>query len=122
VTGNVRAFRVLVRNAVFRRVELLAQRRLDLLTELDPDVDWLGQIEAYYAEHQLIETGPDARGPQRFQVTQSAGSWTVRQVVQDPAGDDDWGVEAVVDLAASDEAGVAVLRVAGLRRLDHAWT
>jgi superfamily II RNA helicase len=40
VTGNVRAFRVLVRNAMFRRVELLARRRYPELTALDPDVDW----------------------------------------------------------------------------------
>ncbi|MDW5328237.1 DUF3516 domain-containing protein [Plantactinospora sp. KLBMP9567] len=31
VTGNVRAFRVLVRNALFRRVELAALRRFDEL-------------------------------------------------------------------------------------------
>jgi superfamily II RNA helicase len=118
VTGNARAFRVLVRNAVFRRVELLALRRLDVLQELDPGVDWLAQLEAYYAEHQLIETGPDARGPHRFQVSPGAQAWQVRQVVQDPAGNDDWAVEAEVDLAASDAEGVAVLRVSGLVRLD----
>jgi hypothetical protein len=122
VTGNVRAFRVLVRNAVFRRVELLSLRRLDLLTELDPDVPWLEQIEAYYDEHQLIETGPDARGPAMFQVTTGETHWSVRQVVADPEGNHDWAVEATVDLAASDEQGVAVLAVAGLKRLDDAWT
>src|SRR6476660_8636663 len=36
VTANPRAFRVLVRNAMFRRVELAAIRRYDLLAELDP--------------------------------------------------------------------------------------
>src|SRR4029453_17482705 len=35
VTRNARAFRVLVRNALFRRVELAALRRWDLLAELD---------------------------------------------------------------------------------------
>ena len=37
--------------------------------------------------------------------------WTVRQIFDDPAGDHDWGISAEVDLAASDEAGAAVLRV-----------
>jgi hypothetical protein len=41
----------------------------------------------------------------------------VRQVIDDPAGDHDWGIDAVVDLAASVEAGFAVVRVLGLRRL-----
>ena len=40
VTRNVRAFRVLVRNALFRRVELAALRRWDLLGELDGEAGW----------------------------------------------------------------------------------
>ena len=37
---NVRAFRVLVRNALFRRVELAALRRYDELGELDGERGW----------------------------------------------------------------------------------
>ena len=122
VTGNARAFRVLVRNALFRRVEALALRRPDLLAELDPDVDWLGALEAYYADHQLVGTGPDARGPGFFRVSQGPAEWEVRQVLDDPAGDHDWGLDAVVDLAASDAEGVAVVRVTGLTRQDGSWT
>ena len=118
VTGNARAFRVLVRNAMFRRVELLALRRPDLLAELDPDVDWVGALEAYSADHDRVGTGPDARGPQLFEVTTGPTSWTVRQVLDDPAGDLDWALLAEVDLVASDEEGVAVVRVSGLFRLD----
>src|SRR5919112_4038541 len=40
VTRNARAFRVLVRNAMFRRVELAALRRSDLLGDLDADAGW----------------------------------------------------------------------------------
>jgi len=35
----------------------------------------------------------------------------VRQILDDPAADHDWGISARVDLAASDAAGAAVLRV-----------
>ena len=118
VTGNARAFRVLVRNAVFRRVELLALRRPDLLGELDPDVDWVAALEAYSADHQSVGTGPDARGPQLFEVTTGPTTWSVRQVLDDPAGDHDWALLAEVDLAASDAEGVAVVHVRGLERLD----
>ena len=45
------------------------------------------------------------------------GAWEVRQIVDDPAGDHDWGISGVVDLAASDQAGVAVLSVRPLDRL-----
>ena len=37
--------------------------------------------------------------------------WRVRQIFDDPAGDHDWGFSAEVDLAASDEAGEAVIWV-----------
>ena len=45
------------------------------------------------------------------------GSALVRQVLDDPAGDHDWGISAEVDLRASDEAGAAVLRVTAVDRL-----
>jgi len=40
VTSNIRAFRVLVRNAMFRRVELAALRRYADLGDLDVDAGW----------------------------------------------------------------------------------
>ena len=45
------------------------------------------------------------------------GSWAVRQILDDPAGDHDWGISAEVDLAASDEAGAAVLRITDVGQL-----
>ena len=37
--------------------------------------------------------------------------WRVRQILDDPDGDHDYSITAEVDLAASDEAGEAVVRV-----------
>jgi superfamily II RNA helicase len=116
VTRNRRAFRVLVRNALFRRVELAALRRYDELGELDAgagwDADaWADALEPYFDEHDEIGTGPDARGPGLLIIDEQADRWAVRQIFDDPAGDHDWGISAVVDLAASDAAGAAVLRV-----------
>ena len=122
VTANHRAFRVMVRNAMFRRVELLARDDIEQLTELDADVpdhpDWDTEIDAYWDEYDEIGTGPAARGPALFSVTESgpgvdAGTWRVRQVLDDPRGDHGWAIEAVVDLPASDEAGEA--RFASMR-------
>ena len=118
VTRNARAFRVLVRNAMFRRVELAALRRWDLLGELDREAGWDGRawrtaLEPYFAEHGdgRIGTGPDARGPQLLTITEEPQRWLVRQVLDDPAGDRDWAITAEVDLAASDEEGAAVVWV-----------
>ena len=128
VTGNTRAFRVLVRNALFRRVELAALRRWDLLGELDGAAGWDAQAWAealapYFAEHgeggTAIGTGPDARGPQLLTITAEADRWLVRQVLDDPAGDHDWAIHAEVDLAASDEEGAAVVWVTAVEPLGE---
>jgi hypothetical protein len=120
VTANERAFRVLVRNALFRRVELMALRRWIDLGELDPEFGqeaWEQAVRAYFTEHEELGTGADARGPGLFQVTREPGRWLVRQTLDDPRGDHDWVIDATVDLAASDEAGTAVLMVTGVREL-----
>ncbi len=122
VTGNQRAFRVLVRNALFRRVELAALRRYEDLGGLDAgagwDADtWAEALEPYFDEHDEIGTGADARGPGLLIIEQQRDHWTARQIFDDPAGDRDWGISALIDLAASDEAGAAVLRVTDVGQL-----
>jgi superfamily II RNA helicase len=122
VTSNVRAFRVLVRNALFRRVELAALRRFDDLGDLDAESGWDSEawedvLSEYYAAHDEIGTGPDARGPAMLIIETERDSWTVRQIFDDPAGDHYWGISAVVDLPASDEAGTAVLRITDVGQL-----
>ncbi|MDQ0614355.1 superfamily II RNA helicase [Microbacterium sp. W4I4] len=118
LTSNVRAFRILVRNELFRRVQLAAREDQDGLEALDPGFDgWSDALDAYYAEHDEILTGPDARSSALLLIEQASSSWTVRQILDDPAGDHDWGITATVDLAASDEAGEAVIAVTGVDRL-----
>ena len=122
VTGNVRAFRVLVRNALFRRVELAALQRYDLLGELDAEsgwdpAAWRESLEPYWAEHGHLGTGPDARGPAMIQVVEEPERWLVRQVLDDPAGDRDWAITAEIDLAASDEQGSPAVWITGVAPL-----
>ncbi|MGB7588378.1 MAG: DUF3516 domain-containing protein, partial [Solirubrobacterales bacterium] len=123
VTGNVRAFRVLERNALFRRVELAALRRWDDLGDLDEEAGWgagawAGALEPYFAEHEEIGTGQNARGPAMLIIDDSDKDlWKVRQIFDDPAGDHDWGFSAEVDLAGSDEAGEAVIWITAVGQL-----
>jgi hypothetical protein len=91
--------------------------RDDELVALDPDAGWPEALDAYFAEHDDIGTGPDARSAARILIEEGAETWKVRQIIDDPAGDHDWGIEAEVDLAASADEGVAVVRVLGMTRL-----
>ncbi|MGO4690812.1 DEAD/DEAH box helicase [Glaciibacter sp. 2TAF33] len=122
LTTNVRAFRVLVRNELFRRVQLAALEQYDALGELDAGSGfdagaWADAMDGYFAEHDQVLTGADARGSGLLILDEGASVWTARQIFDDPAGDHDWGISATVDLAASDEAGEAVLQVTAVNRL-----
>ncbi|MCA6092905.1 DUF3516 domain-containing protein [Streptomyces sp. SCA3-4] len=124
VTANARAFRVLVRNALFRRVELAALDNVAELGEMDAESGWdedrWGEaMDAYWDEYEELGTGPDARGPKLLQIEERPqdGLWRVRQTFADPNGDHDWGISAEVDLTASDEEGRAVVRVTDVGQL-----
>jgi hypothetical protein len=140
---------VLVRNELFRRVQLAALDKFEELGALEveaatlvaPDggagaagvavagasvpsfsaLDWADALEEYFAEHDSIGTGADARSSAMILVDETPaaaeGVWRVRQILADPEDDHDWGISADVDLSASAEAGVAVIRVRAVNRL-----
>ncbi|HYZ68301.1 MAG TPA: DUF3516 domain-containing protein [Mycobacterium sp.] len=123
LTGNERAFTAMVRNALFRRVELFARRRWHDLGELDAASGWTFErwedvIRDYFDEHDDVGVGADARGPAYLIINREARVWRVRQILDDPAGDHDWGLEVEVDLDTSDEEGAAVIRMIDAGRLD----
>ena len=63
-----------------------------------------------------------ARRPRRAAlvlIRPGADEWTVRQVFDDPDGDHDWGIEAVLDVAATDEAGEPVLHITGVGPVEY---
>ena len=132
LTANVRAFTVMIRNAMFHRVELAARDRWEALGELEARVAeltdppgkvlmdaeaWNEALGEYYDIHDSIVIDQEARSPALLQITRSPDLWLLRQVVLDPQGDKDWGIAAEVDLAASDEVGAAVITVTGFEPL-----
>lgn len=123
LTGNERAFTAMVRNALFRRVELFARERWDELAALDGRSGlsaqrWREIGDEYFTDHDDVGTGADARGPALLIFDRQPDVWRVRQILDDPAGDHDWGFDVEVDLEASDEEGAAVLYVVDAGRLD----
>ncbi|CAB4687418.1 MAG: DUF3516 domain-containing protein [Actinobacteria bacterium] len=140
-----RAFAVMVRNAMFHRVELVARDDLDALMRLERAAAdrveparevvmtrsaWDGAIEEYYAEHDAVVLDADARGPRLLVATPASGVpagapedaspgrlLQVRQTIHDPASHHDWVIEAVADLDLTDELGELVLVTTAMRRL-----
>ena len=75
LTANVRAFRVMVRNACFRRAELAAKRDWASSASWTTARDWdahAGRLRSsrYFAEHASIGTGLAARGGTLWQVSE----------------------------------------------------
>ncbi len=95
ISKQDRAFRVMVRNAMWRRVDLVARDSLDGLMALeraaadrtDPPREvvmtrsaWDTGIEEYYAQHDSVLTDGDARGPDLLRIEPAIG---------EPAGTED---------------------------------
>jgi superfamily II RNA helicase len=140
-----RAFAVMIRNAMFARVLLVARDDLDGLVRLerqaadrfDPPREvvvgrsvWDAALEDYFTEHDAVGTAAEARGPSYLQVGPEergepvgapegtiARVRRVTQTLADPADHRDWVIEAVVDCDASDESGELVLATTAMRRL-----
>ena len=117
LTANPRALRVMVRQSMFRRIELLSLRRYAALAALDgglTEEQWSAADAGYRAEYDDLGTGPQARGPALFRVAEEVDRWVVTQILDDPEGDRDWRITAELDLTATDEAGELVLLTTGL--------
>jgi superfamily II RNA helicase len=129
VTGNPRAFRRLVRNAMFRLVELAARENYAALGATSGTSAWDAAAWEDALDDLFVEQGDDAIGvgaPARASALLTilepgattphgekvaADTWWVRQVVDDLDGNHDWAITARVDLPASDEAGAVILAV-----------
>src|SRR6185312_13569693 len=96
ISAQARPFRVMIRNALWRRVELAARDDVDGLAALeastaelaDPPLevamgraDWDAALEGYYAEHDEVLLDADARGPALLAVEETGRTWSVRQLL-----------------------------------------
>lgn len=118
LTSNRRAFTIMVRNYLFRIVQLFAFEKEDRLEEmldyLEDIPDFGAALDDYFDEYDDMETGPEARGKEFFRLGDTSGrAWEARQIIKDPAGDHGYQLVATVDLDASDEAGE--VRLSSLR-------
>ena len=117
LTANQRAFGIMVRNIMFRLVQLFAYEQEDTLTQmteyLDDAPDFGAAMDAYFEDYADVDVSPAARGPEFFLLKKTGRSWEVRQIIKDPEGDNAFSFAGVIDLDASDAAGE--VRFADLR-------
>lgn len=117
VVEDRRGLTVLVRNAMFRRVQLMDLDRPEELGALDKDWgygvhEWEDALDDYYDEHEYVNVDAEARSPKLFMLDDTherdEHTWKVRQIIDDSDGDHDWAITGVVDLDATQNGGGVV--------------
>ena len=117
VVEDRRGLTVLIRNAMFRRVQLMDLDRPEELGALDKDWgygvhEWEDVLDDFYDEHEYVNTDAKARSGELFILDESKEkdehSWKVRQIIDDSDGDHDWAITGVVDLDATQSSGEVV--------------
>ena len=117
VVEDRRGMTVLVRNALFRRVQLMDLDRPEELGALDKDWgygvhEWEDVLDEYYDEHDYVNTDADARSSELFMLDDAherdEHTWKVRQIIDDSDGDRNWAIEGIVDLDATQDSGEVV--------------
>ena len=117
VVEDRRGLTVLVRNALFRRVQLMDLDRPEELGALDKDWgygvhEWEDALDDFYEAHEYVNTDAAARSADLFMLDDTherdEHTWKVRQIIDDSDGDHDWAIEGVVDLDATQEGGEVV--------------
>jgi superfamily II RNA helicase len=123
ITRQERAFSVMVRNELFRWVQLLARRNYRALAEFaDGELADSTALEdglaPYWDNFDEIRTDAESRSSKWFVPgDRSDDQWAVEQIIVDPDEFCEWRLRGVVDLEASREAGEAVVRLTQLSRL-----
>lgn len=129
LTDTVGVFTVMLRNAMFQRVQLFGDEQESRLEALDylPDGavpftsdNWADALDDYFGTYEDLDDSPTARVPEFFRIEKhpeltatemadvgaAAGDyWVVTQVLVDPNGNHDFAINAVVHLSASNDQG-----------------
>ncbi|MGI6590492.1 MAG: DEAD/DEAH box helicase [Eggerthellaceae bacterium] len=117
VVADRRGLTLLVRNALFARVNLAARGKTHDLGELDADWHWTEarweeSLDAYHEAHEEIGLDADARSWKYLAIDEadehSAHIWHVRQMFADENDERDFGIAADVLLDRTQEEGTVI--------------
>lgn len=129
LTDTEGVFKVMVRNAMFHRVQLFGDEQDARLEALDylPDGavpftsdNWADALDDFFDQYEDLDDSPVARAPEFFRISTtpelaatemadvgatSGDYWLVSQILVDPSGNHEFAINAVVHLGASNEQG-----------------
>ncbi|WP_307740174.1 DUF3516 domain-containing protein, partial [uncultured Parolsenella sp.] len=110
---------VLVRNALWLRVRLFAREEIPTLGDLDQpwgmgERRWRAVLEEFHAAHDELLLDADARSAAYFLIDdkdeKSQHVWHVTQIIHDADDDNDFQIQADLDLDATQEQGEPVFK------------
>ena len=123
ITTQTRAFHVMVRNATFRWIQLLAQADyLAIAQQAEGDLSEPGAVEEavgpYWDEFNEVLTDADARSDRwLLEIERDETRVVVEQIVCDPEGFNEWRLRGLVELSASRQTGEAVVKLTQIVKL-----
>ncbi len=142
ITRNRREFRALVRTEMFRWVQAAARRALGATVADLEQVEGVEPVDGeagpaprdaraidalmdgYWAEHNWVDIGPNARGPNFFVFDEPvadggsvSGRYEVTQILLDPEESGEWRLRGVIDFDRSRDDSALVIAFAGVERL-----
>lgn len=133
LTEQTGVFRVMIRNAMFRRVQLFGAEKDAELEGMDylpegaipfTSDNWADALDDFFADYEDLDDTASARDPKLLRINTepqlgpgelddlgaSPGDyWNITQVLVDPEANYDWALNAVVHLAASNEQGAPAI-------------
>ena len=119
---DARALGVRVRGELHRLLQAIAGKRWDDALAAIKPTGWTAEslaaeLAPYFAEHASIDVTPRARRPSQtvIQPADEPGTFTARQRLLDPAGDEDWMIDAFVD-ARAPAGDEPMVELRGVRR------
>ena len=123
ITTQTRAFRVMIRNATFRWVQLFARAEYAAMAEdgtddlSDPETIKQA-VSGYWQQFDAVVIDADARSSHwLLETALDQNQISVEQIVCDPDGFNEWRFRGLVDLEASRQAGEAVVKLTEIVKL-----
>ena len=123
ITTQTRAFRVMIRNATFRWVQLFARAEYAAMAEdgtgdlSDPETIKQA-VSGYWQQFDAVVLDADSRSSHwLLETALDQNQISVEQIVCDPDGFNEWRFRGLVDLEASRQAGEAVVKLTEIVKL-----